>query len=968
VLRGRIVSEADGPLRLAKIEEDDHRGINLSRDDGSFDLPMNGFFITVTVSCPGYITRRLQLSNKVSVNTIVLRQEAKSLNEAVIEGYNNTTKRALVGSPFTLKSRDIELQHALNPLDLLQAQVPGLSVTRQNGFSNGIYSVMLRGRHSIDAGNDPLYIVDGVPYPASSFTGIIGPGSPMGGSSPLNSISPDDIEKITALAGPAATAIYGSRAANGVILITLKKGLSGPLRMNVGMSYETDRAMMGSPLLNTRQLLQLRTEAAKNDGLDSSWVPEYLWGTSRSADFRKAIIGNTARAFNGHIDLTGGNNDCYFLLSGNANLRSTILGGNTRDSRGSVYGYLHLQSPDSRLRFSASLSYSSQGEQLPQEDMTKYIFLDPNAQLYAGANHSLSWGGDSLPFSNFIGLRNNTYQLEVHHLLGHVQTIWQANHDLSVETSLGFYRLSSDERGATAISGQAPAPPPATTKGQLSLGSNAVKNGIGEILVRYNHAWTWGLLETLVGSTWQTGSADNTTTNITNLTDDAQLATGNGGSAAFSANRVNYNYTAAFGQATYTLNKKYVFSATGRRDGSSRWSHGNQYGNFGSIGASWVFGEEHFVKLPAWLSLGKLKASYGTVGNDQIPDYQYARSYTTINAGGQQGYLPTTLYNPSLHFEIYYNEEAGLELGFLDNKLGLSVVAYRSWSTSQLVKDKLAIQSGAPGVTANLPIRVQNDGLDIVLRAGLGKAGFFQWASALNLTLPGNKLVSYPGLDISSNATNYVVGKSLSVSMAPHFIGVDSNTGIYQFADPNKGFVPTRSRDPRCFGSWTNSFSYRRVQLDIVLAFCLQNGFDPLVVLDQINYTGAGSQVVSQLSNGPVEWLDRWQKKGDRSGRQRLTTLTPDVPGADAAVALGRHSSSDANVRDASYGRLKMLSLSWQIPEKWQKSWRLKGLQAYFQAHDLLTFTRYPVTDPEIQNPTVLPLTRSWKLGFSLTI
>jgi hypothetical protein len=156
--------------------------------------------------------------------------------------------------------------------------------------------------------------------------------------------------------------------------------------------------------------------------------------------------------------------------------------------------------------------------------------------------------------------------------------------------------------------------------------------------------------------------------------------------------------------------------------------------------------------------------------------------------------------------------------------------------------------------------------------------------------------------------------------------------------------------------------------VNIVLAFCFRNGLDPLALLDQFNGTGAGSQVTSQLSNGPVEWRDRWQKPGDRSGRQRLTMLTPDIPGADAAVGLARHSVSDANVVGASYGRVKTLSLSYQFSEKWQKSWHLKGLQVYFQAHDLLTFTRYPVSDPEIQNPTVLPLTRSWKLGFSLTI
>jgi len=975
-VRGRAVSEGGEPLPLAKIAVRDHRDPLLS-DDGAFGIPMNGFFITVTVSCPGYVTQQLELTNKVALNTVVLQKEATSLNEVVVEGYKNSAKRAVIGTPITLKAGDILIQHASNPLDLLQAQVPGLSIVRPNGFSNGEYSVLLRGRRSIGAGNDPLYVVDGLPFPSSSGTGIIGPGSPVGGSNPLNSISPEDIAEITVLVGPASTAIYGSRAANGVVLITRKKGLSGPLRLNADVSYELSRAMMGSRLLNTREFLALRDEAAKNDGYGSTAVPEYAWDTSRSSDFRKAIIGNPARGFNGHIDLTGGTSGCYFLLSGNASTQSTILGRDTRDSRGSIYGYLHLQSPNSRIKLAVSLSYSAQGERLPQEDLTRYMFLAPNAPLYTGvgADRRLNWGADSLAFSNFIGLENNSYELRVHHLLGNAQAVWQIKDDLYIETSLGFYRRASDERGTTAISGQDPSLVPAPT-GQLSLGSAVCKNGIGELLARYRHEWDWGLLETLAGGTLQTERTDSSSTTVAGLTNDVLLATGNGGTAVYSANRVNYVYAAVFGQATYTLKKKYVFSATGRRDGSSRWSHGHQYGTFGSFGASWVFGEESFFHFPRWVSLGKLRASYGTVGNDQIQDYQYALSYSTVSAGGaRQGFLPTTLYNPSLHFETYKNQEAGLDLGFLENRIGLSVVAYRSWSTSQLLVQKLAIQSGAPGVMSNLPIRVQNDGLDVVLRASVGKKGGLQWASSLNLTIPDNKLVSYPGLAVSSNATTYVTGKSLSVSQALHFVGVDPGSGLYQFADRNKDdtlnykdFVPTKSRDPRCYGSWSNSISYKGVRLDIVLAFCWQNGWDPLAVLDQINYTGAGSQVVGQLSNGPVEWLDRWQKPGDRSGRQRLTVLQPGMPGAGAADALLLRSSSDVSVRDASYARLKNLCLSWQIPESWLKPWRLKGLQVYFRAHDLLTLTRYPVTDPEIQNPTVFPLTRSWKFGFSLTL
>jgi len=451
---------------------------------------------------------------------------------------------------------------------------------------------------------------------------------------------------------------------------------------------------------------------------------------------------------------------------------------------------------------------------------------------------------------------------------------------------------------------------------------------------------------------------------------DLQLTTGNMVPARFSSNQVNYDYAALFGQCSYNLYKKYILSLTGRRDGSSRWSKGNRYGNFASINGSWVFGENSFFKDWRWLKLGKLRFSWGTVGNDQIPDYQYARSYANVSAGGQQGLQPTSLYNPGLKWELYRNEELALDLGFLENKLGFSAVAYRTWSANQLVESRLAGQAGEPGIFNDLPIKVQNEGLELVVRANLGRPGSFRWGSSLSLTIPRNKLVSYPGLANSSNATTYVEGKSLSVSKGFHYTGVNDTTGLYTFEDRHKDgvydykdFIPSKSRDPRCYGAWSNNFSYRQWQLDLVFSFNFQNGYDPLVLLDEQNLPGAGAPAPSQLSNGPIEWLHRWQKPGDHSSRQRLTSML----GTPAAETLNRYITSDAAVIDASYGRLKTVSLSWQLPEKKSKDRKLKGLQIYIRGHDILTITHYPVTDPETQNPNVLPLSKSWQAGFTIT-
>ena len=950
--RGRIVNEAGQPLSHVRIEPSGSPA-DSSQDDGEYSIMAHQFSTPAWISIPGFAGQFHQLSNKTE-EEIVLKPKVGDLDEIVIFGHRNTTKRDAHGSSFTLSNSAIEIQHGSNPLEVLQAEAPGLSVIRTNGYSESGYKVLLRGQRSIGAGNDPYYIIDGVPFPSTNFIGVIGPGSPTGGSNPLNGISPEDIESITVLSGPGATAEYGSRAANGVILISLKKGQPGKVKVTAGVEHGQLRSMLRSRLLNTRQFLQLRSEAVINDGntADSTYVPELKWGTTRYRNFQKEILGNTSRMGSSHFNLSGGSNNYNFLLSGNTSRQSTVLPGKTSDSRQSVYGHLHIQSADSRLKMAISGLYSWQDEALPLTDLTRNIYLAPNS-----------------PTDNISMLEDNFYTLGVHHFMGHLKTSWQVVGGLSVEGSLGTYLLGANEKGTTTIAGQ-PSEPSNPPTGSRFLGTNDFRGKMAELVVHYSKELWLGRLESFVGGNLQNDRRITTDTRIDGLNSDLQMLSGSGGIAHFTNNQVDYKYAALFGQLSYDLEKKYVLSLTGRRDGSSRWSKDNRYGNFASINGSWIFSDETFVRGWSWLKLGKLRASWGTVGNDQIPDYQFARSYASVSAGGDQGLQPTSLYNPNLKWELYYNEELALDLGFLENKMGLSAMVYRTWSANQLVKSRLAGQTGEPGIFNDLPIKVQNEGLELVVRANIGRPGSFRWGSSLNLTIPRNKLVRYPGLTMSSNATTYVEGKSLSVSKGFHYTGVNDTTGLYTFEDRNKDgvydyhdFVSGKSKDPRCYGAWSNNFSYRRWQLDLVFSFNFQNGDDPLILLDEQNLPGAGAPAPSQLGNGPVEWLHRWQKPGDHSNRQRLTSMLVTA----ASDALNRYITSDAAVIGASYGRLKTVSLSWRLPEKKAKDWKLKGLQVFIRGHDILTVTHYPVTDPEIQDPKVLPPGKSWLAGFTIT-
>lgn len=975
-LKGRVLNAENQPMPGATVAVDGGRLQMPTKDDGSFSLPVTAFETEVTISYSGYVTRQLRLSNRWSHDQdIVLQRAAVNLNEVQVEAYGKTTQRLSTGSISTLKGEAIRIQPVTNVLDALQGQVPGLSIRRTNGVSGSTYEALLGGRHSIAQGNEPLFVVDGVPLASSSFIGTIGPGSSLGnggGASTLNGIPPGDISSVSVLKGPAATAIYGSRAANGVILITLKEGVAGPVRCTAEISSGWEYSARVSPLLNTSQFLSLREEAVKNDGkrVNTITVPELNWDSSRYTDYQHVVLGHTGYFRDVRVGLTGGSNRNYFLVSGALHAQNTVFPGDTKDSRQSLYGYWHYRSDNHRLRLTASGLYSKQNENLPLEDLTGYQLLAPNAPAFFSAGGQ-AWSSAGLSFINIPALTNNTYRLDVYNFLGNLQSVWQLSNHLSLESSLGVFHIGSNEEGTTTIAGQDPGLQPPPT-GQSNYSRNDYQSNITEGLARYSsRAWV-GSLEAILGGTWQGERRDSSALTISGYPNDLLLATGNGGTDfSFSKERVDYHYLALFSRAKYNIEDKYILDASARRDGSSRWGPGHQFGTFWSLGGSWIFSKEPFFqKWNSAFSFGKLRGSYGTTGNDQTDDNQFAQVYNPVStAGGQQGVVPGTLYNPDLHWEKSYTTELGLELGFLHDKLVFSMTGYRSLSRDQILTSSVAGQAGGVGVVTNMPsVRVQNESLELGLRTSNQQLGPVRWTSTMNLTLARNKLMSFPGQASTSYASTLEVGKSLTVSRGFHYTGVDPKSGLYQFEDVNRdGKLDARdvlaspSRDPRYYGSWANSFSYKGWRLDVVATFCAQNGDNPLVVLARQN--PPGMRAPSELSNGPVEWLDHWRKPGDRALQQRLTAGQDQA----AMTALGNYLRSDANTIDASYLRVKTLALSYQVGERALRRLRLTNLQLYLRAQDPWTFTHYPVWDPETQNPLVLPPARTWVMGFSLT-
>ena len=870
-----------------------------------------------------------------------------TLDEVVNMPYQVTTQRHTTVTVYQLLASTLNNSAVNNPIGTIEARIPGAYIRQTNGVPGSALQIRLEGRHSIQQGNDPLIVVDGVPWATNGFLNPIGSSSAQGplGASAFNGIPMTAIASISVMQGPAATALYGSRASNGVILITLKEGRSGTLNWTVDANGGITRTVRTSPLLNTSEFLSLREEATRNDGLpvNDTTVPERRWGAGRNGDFKRMTMGGTGVVQHAHVDLDWGNTRSWFLVSGRYYRESSVFPGDTHDQDVSLYGNWHYQSDNKRLRVGVSGMGNVEDIHLPRQDYSQFQFLAPNAWSFRDSNGDLNWGDANAPMVNIPAQTYNIYRGKVTTLLGHGDLSYELVPYLFVEGRVGYNGIFTRERSLLQVLGQAPfvLPPPVN---DTTRADNHYNSGIFEGMVKYAGPLGPGRLDMLAGYTYQ-GQREEYSSYRT------RVPTMRGPNT--NTESILNRYQAIFGRATYVWKDQYVLSAALRRDGSSKFGPGYHYGTFWSVGGAWIFLPERAGAL----SFGKIKGSYGTTGNDQINP----TIYDTATA---------KMLNNHLSWESNYRAELGLDLGFAGGKLLFSANLYRSWTKNQLIYGLPNRGVRGPVRFTLLPANVLNEGLEFLVQAVHVRFGRrLDWSSSLAITVPRNVLKSFPALDSSSLANTLVVGKSLSVTKEYHLTGVDPQTGYYTFRGISStgvvdasAFAPGPSLDPKFFVGWGHTLSYGNFQLNVLLDWQRQNGMNPLAAIDQRN--PAGFQNPSQLSNGPVEWLEHWRQAGDRSSRQRVSAGND----GQAFFALINYLQSDALVRDASYLRVKNIALSYKWSAEQLKRWPMvEGMSVFLRGEDLWTVSRFPVTDPETQDPYVLPPMRVVTVGFSIS-
>jgi TonB-linked SusC/RagA family outer membrane protein len=982
-IRGHVTDSLGNPLAGASISVKGTKKGAQTDANGNFSMTGIDDHAVLVVSFTGYRPVEIKVFGKKSV-LIALRPGSSELDQIQVIAYGTISKRLNTGSVTTITAETIAEQPVSNPLAALEGRVPGMIVTQSSGVPGGSFNVQVRGRTALDLSitdDQPLFIIDGVPFaPNNNFTNQLGSalGTPStalgvthpGGTSPFNSINPQDIESIEVLKDADATAIYGSRGANGVILITTKKGHAGKTTFDLNIYTGTSRVTRTMKMLDTKQYLDVRRQAFANDSVapDVDNAFDLLsYDTTRYTDFTKLLIGGTAHTTDAQASISGGNANTQFILGSSYHHESTVFPGNLGDNRATMHFNLSHASEDQRLKIVFSSIYSTDKNNLIMSDLASYVTLPPNLQLFDSTG-KLAWTeGGTVYYENPLAYLNERYTAQTDNLLSNMVLSYKVLPQLTFRISGGYNDVSLNESTDYPSTAQNPA---YQAYRYSEFATNIFKSWILEPQAEYNAVIGKGKLNILTGGTWQDQWNNGSDVEGDGYATDALLGDLAGASSVEGSQTYSdYKYNAVFGRVNYNLQNKYLLNLSGRRDGSSRFGPGNQYANFGSLGAAWIFSEEPWLKNKSdVLSFGKLRSSYGTTGNDKISNYQYldtwSLSNTTLTYEDSSGYYPNKLYNPNYRWERTRKFELALELGFLKDRILFSMDYYRNRSSNQLVQYQLPYSTGFTGVIENFPALVQNTGLELTLNAINIKSRNFTWVTTINLTIPRNKLISFPGLSNSSYSGLYVQGQSLNVIYGFQFLGVDPATGYYALKDVNQDgkltskndYVASGNRDPAYYGGILNTVHFHHLQLDVFFEFRRQTGR---------NFLNNLGTVPGSLGNIPAVMLDNWKKPGDIKPYRKFSQGDPSLP--YNLIGDPTYTTNSGVYGDASFIRLKNLAISYNLSPAWLTKNHLKGARIYLQGQNLLTITRYLGSDPETQDFQRLPPLQTLTAGLQFT-
>lgn len=969
-----IVTDQKSPLRGAAIKQEGKNSVALTNDKGQFSILVEGENPVLVFEHPDYTTKKEFLGSRSTIQ-IKLSNGVKQIEEVILNaGYYKVRDKERTGSIAKVSAKDIENQPVTNVLSAVQGRMAGVNIVQNTGTPGGGFDVQIRGRNSLrtyntagmDA-NTPLYVIDGVPViTGNGFnSGLSSAVLPYGDTNPLNTISAGDIENIEVLKDADATAIYGSRGSNGVILITTKKGKKGRTQVNANLSYGLASQANLPKMMGTADYLLMRARAYQNDGITKLPTNAYdlngVWSKDKYTDFQKYFVGGTSEYSNTRLGISGGNSTTSFNISGGHDEQTTVFPGDYRYKRNTVSATIDHQSEDKKLKVNLSAYYTGQSNFLPPADFsTVYGTLAPNSPDLYNPDGSINWQQGT--FRNPLAAATKVYRTNSKQLISNLTLQYQLTKTLKIQINSGYTHGNTTESKISPKTAYNPSANIGSERSELQLVKKENSSWIIEPQLNFDKKWGNHSFQALVGTSFQEQTSDNLSLYGNNFPSDELIMDMASAKTVLILNSMKtvYRYQAIYGRLNYQYNGKYILNLTGRRDGSSRFGPGKRFANFGAIGAAWLFSNENFLKESRWLSFGKLRGSYGTSGSDLIGDYQFYDSYQSLGYpyGGLQGISPTRLFNPDFSWEETKKLEIALETGFFKDRFNLTASWYRNRTSNQLVGIPLPMTTGFSSVNANLKATVQNSGYEFTFSGQIIRSKNFNWNTSLNISFPENKLVAFPNLQGSSYANSFVVGYSTNIRKLYHFLGVNPTTGLYQFEDVNKdGQFDLNDRNiikeikTYWFGGLQNSLKYKNWSLDILLQFSKQNVENIFASIGNLGVMG----------NRPELFLDYWTPQNPNAQFQ----MPSSGANAEASLAATNFRMSDATVSTIHSLKLKNISLSYNLPNG------LLGApkaSIYFQGQNLWLWSNYKGIDPEFSLIGYTAPLRVFSFGFTLTL
>lgn len=971
-IKGLVVAEGNPVGNVSVLIKRTGKG-SISDAGGRFFLTGLEEGDVIVISAIGYETQEMRVKeilqkNNKNILYVQLKPAISKLDEIQVLAYGqSTTRRLSTGSSVRLTAEDIASQPVTNVLQAMAGRVAGLSISQANGLAGGDVTFEIRGKNSLFTSaytSAPLVVIDGVPYPNSPINSPEISGSahnisqPIGYGNPLYNINPSDIESVEILKDADVTALYGSRAANGVMLITTKKGKQGKTKIdiivNTGITMDTRRV----DLLTTPEYRALRREAFTNSGVTPTGTnaPDlFTWDSTTTTNWQQKLLGKIAHTTDVNMSVSGGANGTSFLISGNYHNENSIYPDRRGSQKGGSHFSLNHVSGSGKFNINFSGMVGLTDTKLPLGSYGTFAYTTPPNFAPYDSLGKLKWdwtGGN--PYATMkTSYSNKTFSLTSNLLLRY--TILPG---LDAKASIGYTRMEIEEQQLSPKASFNPSSIYLQSSNQLSTSRSQTLNF--EPQLQYVRDVASGTLNVLAGATimkttnelpyYVSAYGFSSDAYINNVALASSTSTGTGYNA--------YQYLSVFGRANYNWQNKYIINGSFRRDGSSRFGANHRFGNFGALGAAWLFSNEAFAKNSSFLSYGKLRGSIGWVGSDNVSNYAFFSTYsaTTFGYNSQSGLVPTRLENPDYSWESTRKLEAALELGFLKDRLLLNVAHFQNRTGNQLVNYPISTQSGFSSYYANLNAAVvQNTGWEIELNTTNIRNKNFSWSTSFNMTLPRNKLLKFDGIENTSYASSYVVGKPLNAYYALPFTGVDE-TGKPQYEDVNKngtvdyfGGLAAYNKGDKVYagksyadyyGGLTNTISYKNFQLNFTFQYT--GGLQKQNYLNSISQPGG-------FYNVPRKAVNDLRAKG----------LDKAFFTSGFNVDYFYYSYlSNATYTDASFIRLTNAALSYNFSEKRLKSLHVGSLKAYIQAQNLFTISHYDGFDPESGAAAIPPLFR----------